>query len=106
MSDFEFELLSIEDLDRLVEKEREQMEQAIAAGKTWGNWRFCEKSPPSLHYANSSWWIPLSDVRTSRLLGDLILHLGEKKWISGEDLGNLCQSLRDLGTAGFIAIER
>jgi hypothetical protein len=85
------------------ERDREAMSRECDAGtKRWGNWRYNPSEPPSLDHGG--YQIVLARLDSTAKLGDWLLHLSEKNWVTADDLGQLVKAVGDLNDIGYLAV--
>lgn len=90
------------ELEELCQLESAVLKAAVDDGtKTWGNWRYGPTDPPSIDYHPYRYEIVLTRIDTVSRLGDWLLHMSEKGWITTEDLGNLVKAVQDLEYIGY-----
>ncbi|AWM39795.1 hypothetical protein GobsT_18380 [Gemmata obscuriglobus] len=94
-----------EELIELGELEDAKLKTLVDSGtQHWGNWVYNPAEPPSIDYKPQQYEIVLTRIDSTAKLGDWLLHLNEKNWITAEDLGNLVKGVEALASIGYHSI--
>lgn len=99
----ELKAMNIYELMKFCDNENQKLRKEIDKGKVWGRWRY---KPNYASVQIKTYEIELSRIATATKLGDWLLHLAEKNWITTSDLGNLVVALTELESVGYHKIER
>jgi hypothetical protein len=92
-----------DELVELFRLEKKRFDEEVGAGsKRWGRWRYSPTDPHSLDLIDGgAYEVVLDRLDTVAKLGDWLLHLADKNWVTAEDLGNLVLAVRDLHQFGY-----
>jgi hypothetical protein len=95
-------VVSLRDVAESCRHQDEALRGEIDAGaQVWGNWKYNADHPPSIDHQLHRYEIVLAEIQSTEQLGDWLLQLGGKQWITTEDLGNLVRALQDLEPVGY-----
>ena len=100
------DVLNMSELGEKVELETATLKAEIDGGRTWGNWKYEADAPPCVSHRVERYEITLDRIDTDAKLGDWLLHLVEKGWVTAADLGNLVVAVTDLQSVGYHSINR
>ncbi|HEV3436099.1 MAG TPA: hypothetical protein VG122_01995 [Gemmata sp.] len=93
------EFISLSELCKRVEKETKELKTLIKRGeKTWGRWVYHADGP--YLELNNCYSIALDRITDLAAVGEWLLHLSNKTWVTNQDLGDLLYALKDLARVG------
>lgn len=95
MESEELKFYTLEELNEICEREYAELQRKCDDGTaTWGRWTYNPTDPPSIDIG--SYEIVLERIDTVAKLGDWLMHMANKNWVTPDDLGQLVFAMRDL----------